>query len=66
MTKEEVVKLHNGDEVYWTDPDEGLCSRYYTIQTIIVIGPADHEPGYTACIMDKDGSTLECFIEELS
>jgi hypothetical protein len=59
MTIKEVKKLHNGDEVYWTDPDDGACSRYITIQTIVLNGDV-------VCITDKDGDSLECFAEELS
>jgi hypothetical protein len=60
MTFEEALELHNGDEVYWNDPDEGLCSRYYTIQTITV------RVDGLCVISDKQGTDLECWAEELS
>ena len=59
MTFEEVARLRNGDEVFWNDPDEGLCSRYIIIQTIEVKGDI-------VIIQEDDGTTLECFAEELT
>jgi hypothetical protein len=60
MTKEEAKQLHCGDEVYWTDPDEGLCSRYYNIKAIYWANDD------VICIEDEDGSYLECFAHELT
>ena len=57
--------LDNGDEVKWNDPDDGACSKTITIQTIVYLGKL----GEDDCIIrltGKDGSTLECFAEELS
>ena len=59
MTEEEVKALRRGDEVYWTDPDDGACSRHYVILVITVRGDC-------VSIMDLSGDTLECFAEELS
>ena len=59
MTLKEVKRLHPGDEVYWNDPDDGICSRVYTIASIVVNGKV-------VSITDVDGSVLECFAEELS
>jgi len=59
MTRKEVEQLHNGDEVFWNDPDEGTCSRVYRIRCIEIAGDI-------VTIEDVDGSTLECFIDELS
>lgn len=59
MTDSEIDQLHSGDEVFWTDPDDGACSRTYTISTIKVSGEV-------VTITDRDGSTLECFAHELS
>jgi hypothetical protein len=28
-------KYNVGDEVYWTDPDNGLCSGYYRVAKIV-------------------------------
>jgi hypothetical protein len=60
MLLKDAKELHSGDEVYWNDPDDGLCSRYYTIQTVRV------REGGLIQIQDKDGSSLECFAAELS
>lgn len=54
-----VLKLHSGDQVFWNDPDDGKCSRYYVIQTIEV-------NGNWVSIVGKDGSRLECWARELS
>jgi hypothetical protein len=59
MTQEEVKNLHPGDEVFWNDPDEGLCSRVYRIASIRVIGEVVQ-------ITDVEGDALECLAEELS
>lgn len=59
MRIRDIKKLHTGDEVYWTDPDAGKCSRYITIQTIEVNGEV-------VTILGKDGSELECYAKELS
>ena len=59
MTFEEVARLRRGDEVFWNDPDEGLCSRYLIIQTIEV-------KGNIVVIQEDDGTNLECFAEELT
>jgi hypothetical protein len=29
------VKYNVGDEVYWNDPDRGICSGWYTVTKII-------------------------------
>jgi len=29
------IKYNVGDEVYWNDPDNGLCSGYYRVAKII-------------------------------
>jgi len=56
-----VKKLHTGDQVYWNDPDNGACSRFYKIQTIEV----DARSGVVT-IQEPDGSVLECYARELS
>ncbi len=58
MTEEEVERLQEGDQVYWNDPDEGACSRTYNISSIGMVGQL-------VSIVDEDGSTLECYPEEL-
>jgi len=61
MTKANARKLRPGDQVYWNDPDNDACSRYYTIATIEV----DMHSGMVK-ISEKDGSYLECWARELS
>jgi hypothetical protein len=59
VTRRDVKKLNPGDEVFWTDPDEGICSKVYTIHSIEVRGSV-------VIIKDTNGSELECFAGELS
>lgn len=59
MTSRKVKDLQPGDQVYWSDPDDGLCSRMLTIQSIEV-------EGNIVCITDINNGYLECFPEELS
>ncbi|RLI48950.1 MAG: hypothetical protein DRP09_21040 [Candidatus Thorarchaeota archaeon] len=68
MTLKEVRKLHNGDEVFWNDPDDGLTSRHITIQSIKVLAPDDDKDygDEIVCIHGKNGDELECFAHELS
>jgi hypothetical protein len=70
MTLNEIAELHSGDEVYWTDPDGGRCSKSIVISQVIV-----HASDWSAektedqeevTIISKDGSHLECFANELS
>jgi hypothetical protein len=44
MTVHEVRQLHRDDEVHWTDPDDGLCSRQLKILEIRVHEPDPPEP----------------------
>ena len=50
--------LQNGDKVYWTDPDNDLCSRTLTISTIEWVGEVGR-------ITDINGDYLEVFSHEL-
>ena len=59
MTIEEVFKLKAGDEVFWNDPDGGICSRYVRVMEVEFVGDI-------LCLTDNDGITLECFPYELS
>lgn len=49
----------NSFKLFWTDPDDGICSRYYTISKIRVKGDI-------VCITDIDGTYLECCADKLS
>jgi hypothetical protein len=59
MQLEEVLELQVGDQVFWNDPEDGLCSRFYTIAAIEIEDDMVR-------IVDTDGSELECFAYELS
>jgi hypothetical protein len=47
-----------GAEVYWNDPDDGICSGWYEIEEVI-----DEE---TFRLKNESGSEVEALIEELS
>lgn len=54
-----IKKLHRGDQVFWTDPDGGRCSRHYTILEIEYVGGI-------VKLTDVSGDYLECYARELS
>ena len=58
MTLSEAKDLRPGDEVYWTDPDDGKCSGYWQIKSVQVRGTI-------VTIQDLDDSVLDCFAPEL-
>lgn len=58
MSIKQARSLRPGDEVHWTDPDLGLGSRTYTIQTIRIRGDIVN-------LTDVDGDSLECYVWEL-
>jgi len=62
MTPQEVMKLQNGDEVKWNDPDNGLCSRVLKIAHIELGGIGN---GSIANITTEDGDYIEVFANEL-
>jgi hypothetical protein len=59
MTIEQVRAVHRGDEVLWTDPDGGTCSKVVTASTCELHGDV-------VKLIGIDGSYLECFMDELS
>lgn len=59
MDIKEVKQLDSGFKVFWKDPDEGKCSRYYTISKISIRGDI-------VCITDIDSSYIECLAHELN
>ncbi len=61
MTLKQIKQLHKGDEVFWSDPDKGKCSRTCKIQSIEI-----RYPVCTVIITEQDGSIFECFASELS
>jgi len=61
MTLDEILGCNAGTEVWWEDPDGGLCSRHVTIARVDY-GPAED----TVTITEADGSVLEAHPEEFS
>jgi hypothetical protein len=59
MNLSEIQQLKVGDKVWWNDPDDGLCSRWYEIAEIEIVGDI-------VSIIEPDGTHLSCFFEELS
>lgn len=51
------IKYNVGDEVYWNDPDRGLCSGYFTVAKVL-----DDD----MLLLENDyGDTLEVFTHEI-
>ena len=59
MTFRDAQKLKSGDKVFWTDPDDGLCSRVVRVEAARVVGEFVY-------LKDEDGSELQAFPHELS
>ena len=55
-----IKKLKSGDEVFWSDPDEGTCSRMLKIHAIEFVPPN------MVRITEVDGSYVEVYARELS
>ena len=51
--------LQTGDEVYWNDPDEGICSGHATF-----VGHMSYVDGVSVIV--KDGIKMQVFTKELS
>jgi len=54
-------QIQPGDEVFWTDPDQGKCSRYLTVKSVEI-----RQSCLSVVITDINGRELECFASELS
>lgn len=50
-------KFHHGDEVFWTDPDDGLCSGIATFIQLV---------NEEIAIIEKDGVQIEVCTDEIS
>ena len=57
MTNSGNNKFHYGDEVFWTDPDDGLCSGIATFIQLV---------NEEVAIIEKDGVQIEVFTDEIS
>lgn len=62
LTANHVKYLQPGDKVFWNDPDNGHCSREYTIGSICY----QTAGGNLVRITEDNGSVLECPFHELS
>ena len=60
MTLESAKELQEDDEVYWTDPDEGKCSRYIQIKNVTI-----DEGNEIVSLYGKEGDYLQCLAHEL-
>jgi hypothetical protein len=65
MTVEEAKTLRPGDEVYWNDPDEGVCSQLIIIQRCDVLAAYTGDDAILS-ITGQDGEELECLASELA
>lgn len=66
MDIKQIKSIRNGDEVFWNDPDDGLCSRMITVSRVILYDQLDTDGDDMAItIVDIDGVSLECFASEL-
>ncbi len=61
MTLDQVLELRHGDQVFWNDPDNGLCSGALTIGDISV-----NVETLVVTITDIMGDDIQCFPDELS
>jgi len=52
------MDLREGDEVYWNDPDNGICSGIYKIKEFL--------SAEILLIENEQGSEVEVFRHELS
>lgn len=57
MGQDKDLDLRVGDEVYWNDPDEGLCSGIFKVLEII---------GDIFVLQNDEGTELQAFRHELS
>jgi len=58
MKLEDVQKLRVGDEVWWDDPDDLLCSQCLLIESIRI-------KGEVVVILGEGGICIECLPQEL-
>jgi len=58
MNPEHDLELHVGAEVYWNDPDDGVCSGFYEI--------VEFRNDIYVLLKNEAGSETEVFIHELS
>ena len=52
------IKYYQGDKVYWNDPDDGICSGFYTIAQVLDVDILLLE-------RDNDGCRFQVFTSEI-
>jgi hypothetical protein len=60
MDMQQVRGLQHGDQVYWNDPDNGICSRLLKVRSVKELGDEG-----AVRIIEIDGGEIECFAHEL-
>ena len=55
-------KYNVDDEVYWNDPDEGLCSKHGNVKEVLL----SNGDSTIYRLVDADGNDFEAFQHELS
>ena len=64
-----MIELQSGNEVFWTDPDEGMSSGYYFIDTILTEdGTYNSERDFDDTIIsihNESGSHAEVYVSEV-
>jgi hypothetical protein len=63
MRLKDLKKLRVGDEVFWNDPDNDLCSGMFHIQSL---GSGIVNMSSVVTLMRDDSSIVEVFARELS
>jgi hypothetical protein len=58
--------LSAGDEVTWTDPDEGISSGTYKIGIIVTESGSIESDDTIVTLYNEEGSEVEAFASELS
>ena len=59
------LDIRIGDEVFWADPDDGLCSGTYTVDTILTPDGLAAEADDVLLLATSQGSLVEVFLHEI-
>ena len=55
--KPNFAELDRGSEVYWNDPDDGICSGFYTVLSVNMMAE-------TIWLGNDAGSEVEAYFDE--
>lgn len=61
-----LLTLQIGDEAFWNDPDDGLCSKNVTVVDFLCDDGCRTDPNAVLVVRDEFGCDMEVFLEELS